>query len=188
MPGSQTLFLLLFGFLIAERLVELALAKSHERRLLARGGRAVADAPYKWMVLFHSLWLLATPLEIFLLDRVFNPWLGWPCFLLFLSTMALRYWVIATLGDRWTTRIVVVPGEPPRLGGPYRFLRHPNYLAVIVEIAVFPLIHGAYLTALFGSLLNFWVLRVRITAEEAALEGAAPYLDPFAGRPRLVPG
>jgi methyltransferase len=182
MLDSRTLFLLLLGLLIVERLIELVVSERHQARLLARGGRVVADAPYKWMVLFHSLWLIAMPLEVFLLERPFRSWLGWPALGLCALAMALRYWVIATLGDRWTTRIVVVPGEPPRLGGPYRFLRHPNYLAVVFEIVFFPLIHGAFLSALVGSLLNFWVLAVRIRAEEAALETAAPYRAAFAER------
>jgi methyltransferase len=179
-PTSQALFFVLLGLLIGERLFELVLSKRHERSLAARGGRVVADAPFKWMVLFHTLWLVAMPLEVVLLERPFRPFLGYFCLGLCGAAMALRYWVIATLGDRWTTRIFVVPGEPPRLGGPYRFLRHPNYLAVIVEIAALPLIHGAWLTALVGSILNAWVLTVRIRAEEAALESAAPYFAAFA--------
>jgi methyltransferase len=102
--------------------------------------------------------------------------------------MALRYWAISTLGDRWTTRIFVVPGEPPVVGGPYRYLRHPNYLAVIAEVAALPLVHTAWLTAGLGSLANALVLRARIRAEEAALSQASDYLEKLGGRPRFVPG
>jgi methyltransferase len=107
---------------------------------------------------------------------------------LLLGAVALRWWVIATLGERWTTRIIFLPGATLVTGGPYRVLRHPNYLAVMAEIAALPLVHTAWATALAFSVLNIWLLRVRIRAEEAALAGASDYDAVFAGRPRLLPG
>jgi methyltransferase len=104
-----------------------------------------------------------------------------------LLATVLRYWAIGTLGSRWNTRIVVVPGAAPVVGGPFRFLRHPNYLAVILEIAFLPLLHSAWLSAVVFSLANAALLRVRIAAEEKALAEASGYERAFAGRPRLIP-
>ncbi len=103
-----------------------------------------------------------------------------------LGAQALRYWAIATLGWRWNTRIVVVPGTAPVTAGPYRWVRHPNYVAVIAEMIALPLVHGAWLTALVFSVGNALLLRVRIRAEEQAL--GEPWQHAFAGRPRFVPG
>lgn len=185
--SSFQYFLLLFGAVVLERLVELFLTQRNARRLLARGGRVVGDAHYPAMVLLHTGLLLAAPLEVALLERPFLPTLGWPMLLVVVGTMGLRYWAISTLGDRWTTRIFVVPGEAPKLGGPYRYLRHPNYLAVIFEVAALPLVHTAWATAIVGSLLNGWVLWCRIRAEETALAAAYPQDDQLRQRPRFVP-
>ncbi|MEM1177173.1 MAG: isoprenylcysteine carboxylmethyltransferase family protein [Acidobacteriota bacterium] len=162
-------------------------AKRHAARLVARGGYPVGDSHFPWMVALHTALLIAAPLEAVVLDRPFTPWLGWPMVVAVALTMALRYWVIATLGDRWTTRVFVVPDEKPVTGGPYRFLRHPNYLAVIVEVAALPLVHGAWLVALVFSALNAWLLTVRIRVEEEALERAGAYRDAFDAKPRLLP-
>jgi methyltransferase len=100
----------------------------------------------------------------------------------------LRYWVITTLDGRWTTRIVVLPGSSPVTGGPYKFLRHPNYLAVITEILALPLVHTAWITAIVFSTLNALILRVRIRAEEEALSRMSDYGTVFASHSRLMPG
>ncbi len=102
-----------------------------------------------------------------------------------LGAQALRWWAIATLGERWSTRILVVPGEPPVIRGPYRWLRHPNYLAVILEMALVPLAWGAWRIAVVFSLGNALLLALRIPAEERALGNA--WAIAFAGRPRLLP-
>ena len=115
------------------------------------------------------------------------PAVGIVCGIVLLLATGLRYWAIGTLGRCWNTRIVVVPGAPPVVGGPFRFLRHPNYLAVILEIAFLPLLHGAWITAAVFSLANAALLRVRIAAEERALAEASGYERAFAGRPRLIP-
>lgn len=185
---SATLYLLLILAVVAERICELLLTRRNAARMAARGGFAAGDAHYPAMVALHTALLVGAPLEVFLLARPFLPWLGWPMLALVAATMALRYWAITTLGDRWTTRIFVVPGEPPVSGGPYRYLRHPNYLAVILEVAALPLVHTAWLTAALGSLANAFVLRTRIRAEEAALAQASAYLEKLGDRPRFLPG
>lgn len=185
--SSQTLYLALIALIVVERLVEMVITQRNARRLKARGGHAVGDAHFPWMVLLHGGLLVAAPAEVLLLDRPFVVSLGVVSLLALVGTMGLRYWAIMTLGDRWTTRIFVVPGEPPITGGPFRYLRHPNYLAVVIEVAALPLVHGAWITALLGTLGNAWMLKVRIRAEEAALEAAADYESVFADRARLLP-
>jgi methyltransferase len=101
--------------------------------------------------------------------------------------MVLRYWAIASLGRRWTTRVVVLPELPVVVGGPYRWVRHPNYLAVVIEVAALPLVHTAWITALAASAANALVLRRRIAAEEAALRSVADYDGAMAGRRALLP-
>lgn len=185
---SQQLYLLLIGAVVAERLVELVVTQRNAARLRARGGFAVGDAHFPAMVALHTGLLIAAPLEAWLVPRPFLPWLGWPMLAMVGATMALRYWAITSLGDRWTTRIFVVPGEPPVLGGPYRYLRHPNYLAVILEVAALPLVHTAWVTALVASLLNAWVLWARIRAEEKALATVGTDGDTLENLPRFFPG
>jgi len=169
MPDTRLLYSLLVAAVAAGRLVELRIAERHRRSLLARGGVEAGAGHYPWMVALHSAFLVAGPAEVWLLGRPFVPWLAAAAIVLLGAAVVLRWWVITTLGERWTTRILVLPGAPLISGGPFRFLRHPNYLAVATEIAALPLVHTAWMTALAFSLLNAWLLRVRIRAEEAAL-------------------
>ncbi|HEX7181710.1 MAG TPA: isoprenylcysteine carboxylmethyltransferase family protein [Thermoanaerobaculia bacterium] len=185
---TRVLYTLLVAAVAVGRLAELRIAERHRRALLARGGFEASPEHYRWMVLLHTAFLIACPLEVWLLDRPFLPALAVPMLALLALAVALRWWVIATLGERWTTRIVCLPGAPPVAGGPYRFLRHPNYLAVIAEIAALPLVHTAWLTAAVFSLLNGLLLRVRIRAEERALSSVSDYAEVFSQRPRLLPG
>ncbi|MFY9820380.1 MAG: isoprenylcysteine carboxylmethyltransferase family protein [Thermoanaerobaculia bacterium] len=187
MSDTRVLYTLLVALVTLGRLFELRIASRNRRRLLAQGGVEVAPGHYPWMVALHTAFLVSCPLEVWLLGRPFVPLLAGAMFFLLLVAAALRWWVISTLDGRWTTRIVVLPGVPPVTGGPYRFLRHPNYLAVILEIFALPMIHTAWLTALAFSLANGLLLRVRIRAEEAGLSRASGYEDAFADRPRLIP-
>ena len=166
---TRLLYTLLIGAVALERLAELALTRRHRAWALARGGVEVGGGHYPWMVAVHTLFLVACPLEVWLLGRPFVAPLAAAMLLLVVAAMALRYWVVATLGRRWTTSVVCIPGLPLVTGGPYRYLRHPNYLAVVVEMAALPLVHGAWLTAVVFSLANAVVLRVRIRVEDAAL-------------------
>ncbi|MEA2692616.1 MAG: methyltransferase [Acidobacteriota bacterium] len=185
---TRVLYTVLVGLAAVERLCELRIASRNRQRLLKQGAVEVGAGHYPWMVLLHTLWLLACPLEVWLLGRPFLPVLAAVALAGFLGSMALRYWVIATLGGRWTTRILVLPGSAPIAAGPYRFTRHPNYLAVIVEIATLPLVHTAWWTAIVWSLADALLLRVRIRAEEKALSEVSSYGSVFAGRPRFLPG
>ena len=137
------------------------------------------------MALMHSAFLVACGAEVLLFSRGFPGALGVVAWVAAVGAQALRYWAIATLGERWNVRIIFVPGDAPVTSGPYRFIRHPNYVAVVLEILVVPLIHGAWATALVFTLANAAVLTVRIRAEERAL--GASYATAFAQRPRFVP-
>ena len=187
MSRSHLLFFVVLALVVAERVVELVVCYRHRRRLFARGAVEHGRALYPWMVVVHTGLLVAAPLEVVVLTRPFVPWLGGTMIGVVMLTMGLRYWAIATLGERWTTRVLVLPGAPPVTKGPYRLTRHPNYLAVVLEVAALPLIHTAWLTALLASFANALVLRQRIRTEEAALAAASDYDSHFADRPRFVP-
>jgi methyltransferase len=184
---TRILYTVFVGLAAAARLAELRIASRNRKRLLAQGAVEVGAGHYPWMVVLHTAWLAACPLEVWLLGRPFLPILAVVSLVAFLGAMALRYWVIATLGYRWTTRILVLPGSAPVAAGPYRFTRHPNYLAVVVEIASLPLIHTAWWTASGFTLANALLLRVRIRAEERALTELSSYGEVFSGRPRFLP-
>jgi methyltransferase len=182
---TAVLYLALLGAVAVERLIELAVSARHVRSALARGAIEHGRAHYPAMVAVHALFLPACAAEVLLLHRPFPGWLGLAMLVCVISAQALRWWAVLTLGDRWSTRILVFPGRPPVTSGPYRYLRHPNYLAVVIEMACLPLVHGAVATALLFSLLNAALLSVRIRDEERALGGA--YARTFARTRRLWP-
>ena len=156
--------------LLAQRFGELALSRRNERRLAARGGREHGAAHFPWIVGVHVLFPLLLGLEVIALGT--RPGPLWPLWLaLWLAAQALRYWAVRTLGERWTVKIWVLPGEPLVQRGPYRWLRHPNYVAVVLELLAAPLLFGAWRTAIVITLLNAMALRVRIREEEKALQG-----------------
>lgn len=183
--GTRAVFLGFMGLLVCERLVELWLSRRNAARAFARGGVEAGQRHYAVMVAFHTLFLFACVAEVLLLERPFPGAWGWGALGAAVAAQGLRYWAIATLGERWNSRIIVVPGLEPVTGGPYRFLRHPNYVAVVLELLAVPLIHGAWLTAAVFTVGNAALLFVRIRAEEAALGEA--YARAFARRPRFVP-
>jgi methyltransferase len=166
---SDALFFALVVAVALERVAELVVSRRHAAVLRARGAAEHGAGHYPVMVALHTALLLAAPLEVRLLDRPFLPWLGWPMLALVAGTMTLRWWVVATLGERWTTRVLVLPGAPLVAGGPFRLLRHPNYLAVAVEVVALPLVHSAWVTALCCGLANLAVLAARIRVEDRAL-------------------
>jgi methyltransferase len=188
MRASEIFFLMLIAAVAAGRLFELRLAERHRRALLARGGIEAGAALYPWMVTLHALFLVAAPLEVVGLRRPFRPVLAAIMLAILAGAVALRVAAIRALGERWTTRVLVVPGLAPVVAGPYRRMRHPNYVAVALEFAALPLVHGAWLTAAVFSAANALVLWARIRAEERALAALSPYAAAFAATPRFVPG
>ncbi|MEA2991302.1 MAG: methyltransferase [Alphaproteobacteria bacterium] len=156
----------LIAFIVVQRLAELLLARRNTARLLVGGGIETGRSHYPWMVALHAAWLLA--LWLYGRDHPVDPIL----LLVFLLLQAGRIWVIASLGRRWTTRVIVMPGECLVSRGPYRWLRHPNYVIVALEIAVVPLALGLPVLALIFTVLNAAVLYRRIRVENAALARA----------------
>jgi methyltransferase len=162
-------FTLLVALVAAERIVELVVSARHLAWARERGGVETGAGHYPFMAAVHTLLLVSCVVEVHVADRPFVPWLGWPMLAVVAGTQALRWWCVHTLGPQWNTRIVVVPDLPLVARGPYRVLRHPNYVAVVLEVAALPLVHTAWVTALVFSLLNVVVLSIRIPAEQRAL-------------------
>jgi methyltransferase len=156
----------------AERLAELATARRNAAWSRRHGATEYGRGHYPVMVALHTGLLAGCLAEVYSADRPFAPALGWPMLVLALAAQALRWWCIRTLGPRWNTRVIVVPGLPLVTGGPYLLMSHPNYLAVVVEGAALPLVHGAWITATCFTLANLPLLAVRLRCENSAL-GAA---------------
>ena len=150
-------------FVTVQRVGELALARRNTRRLLARGAFEAAPEHYSLIVLLHAAWLIG----LWVLAPSREPSL--PLLAIYAILQGGRLWVLATLGERWTTRIIVLPGSPLVQSGPYRFVSHPNYWVVAGEILILPLVFGLALFALVFTVLNAALLTVRVRAEEKAL-------------------
>jgi methyltransferase len=159
----------LIAMIAAERLVELAVSRRNAAWSLGRGGVEHGEGHYPVMVVLHVALLAGCLAEPWLAARPFVPWLGWPALSLALACQGVRWWCVATLGERWNTRIITVPGLPLVGAGPYRWLRHPNYVAVVVEGLALPLVHSAWITAGAFTLGNLALLRERVRIEDAAL-------------------
>ena len=160
------------GLVASQRLLELLYSRRNERRLRARGAVERGSAHYPVIVAIHALWLVSTLVEGLL--RGPEPPVWWPLPLAaFLLVQPLRYWAIFSLGVNWNTRVLVVPGGKLVRSGPYRYFPHPNYVVVAVEVLTFPLIFGAWITAVVFSLLNATLLYVRIQTEKRALRELA---------------
>jgi methyltransferase len=169
-PGGLVLLVALVAATAAERVAELVLSARHARWAFARGGVERGRGHFPPMVALHTALLVAPVVEVVVADRPFLPWLAWPAVAAVLAAQALRWWCIATLGRQWNTRVIVVPGLPLVARGPYRWLRHPNYVAVALEGLALPLVHTAWVTALAFTVLNaVLLLGARIPTEERAL-------------------
>jgi methyltransferase len=159
---------LLIPLAIVQRIAELVIARRNGRLLVAKGAVEFGADHYPAIVALHVLWLAGMIVEIIVLSRALNPF--WPALLvIYLLAQGLRYWALASLGANWNTRILVVPRGSAVRRGPYKWMKHPNYVAVVIELLVLPLMLGAYLTAITASIINAVLLRIRIKTEEAAL-------------------
>jgi methyltransferase len=159
---------LLVGLVALQRLAELVYGRRNERRLLAEGGIEHGAAHYPLIAGLHLAWLASMLLHVPPEAPV-----RWPYLIAFLGLQGARAWVMASLGRHWTTRVIVVPGRPLVSDGPYRFLKHPNYLVVAGEIALLPLVFGAWRIAIIYSVLNAVLLAHRIRVENRALAAAS---------------
>jgi methyltransferase len=160
-----------------ERIVELVVSRRNAALAFANGGREYGQAHFPWMVALHTGLLLACVAEVLLANRPFNPLLGWPMLAIALACQAARYWIISSLGSQWNTRVIVVPGAKRVIDrGPYRlrWLRHPNYIVVVVEGIALPLVHTAWITAVAFTVLNaVLLLGFRLPVENRALKELA---------------
>jgi methyltransferase len=167
---AYLVFILLTG---CERIVELVVSTRNARWAVSRGGIEYGKRQMPWMITLHTGMLLAALAEVFLLNRPFIPGLGWPMLAIALLCQAARWWIIASLGHQWNTRVIVVPGLGRVARGPYRFawLPHPNYLVVAIEGIAIPLIYTAWITALTFTILNaILLIGFRIPTEDRALK------------------
>jgi methyltransferase len=184
---SVRAYLILLGAVGVGRLLELRLSRRHQRALADRGARVAPEPVFLLMVALHTGVLVGSGVEVLLLHRPFTPAIGVPALVAFALANLLRSWVIATLGPHWNVRVVGSLELGVVTRGPYRWIRHPNYVAVFVELAALPLVHGAWLTALVGSALHAFVLHRRLAVEEAVLAADPHYRAAMGGKPRFVP-
>lgn len=172
------MFWILFAIIIAQRLIELVIAKRNENWMRSKGAIEVGATHYPWMIILHTMFFISLLLEVQFLNRLLSPfWIV--LFMIFLFTQLLRIWCLVSLGHFWNTKILVLPNVSVQKKGPYRWIRHPNYVVVATEIIIVPLLFSAYYTAVLFTLLNILMLAVRIPAEEAALKKYTNYQDMF---------
>lgn len=163
------LFYFIIGFVVLQRLAELVIAKRNEKKSLAAGGIEYDRKGYAGIVIMHTMFFISLVAEYIYSGNYLNRF--WVVFLvLFIAAQGLRYWAIISLGSMWNTRIIIIPGRRLVSSGPYKFLKHPNYIAVITELAVIPLMFSCFYTAVIFSVVNLLLLKRRIEIEEDALE------------------
>lgn len=185
--NTKVIFTVIFAVVCLQRLIELYISQRNKAYLLAKGGR-LHSSMYIWVVkVLQVCWLVSMLGEVWWYERPFIPTLFSIALIATLLGQYLRYLSMKALGKRWTLSIITIPEAPVVNSGIYRYLRHPNWLGVIMEIAAVPLIHGAYLTAIFFSVANAFLLPKRIQAEEQALSQDNNYDDVFDGIPRFIP-
>ncbi|MDO5710557.1 MAG: isoprenylcysteine carboxyl methyltransferase family protein [Micrococcales bacterium] len=172
----MTPYVVLILAVAVERLAELIVSKRNLAWARSRSGREYGQGHYPFMVVLHTVLLVACLVEA--THRSFVPALGWPMLAVVVLAQVLRWWCITVLGPRWNTRIVVIPGLPLVEAGPYRWLRHPNYVAVVLEGIALPLVHTAWVTAVVFTVLNAGLLLVRISSENAAMAQALSETPP----------
>ncbi|WNS80478.1 isoprenylcysteine carboxylmethyltransferase family protein [Domibacillus sp. DTU_2020_1001157_1_SI_ALB_TIR_016] len=171
MSGIFWLFIL---FLCVQRISELFIAKRNEKWMLSQGAYEAGTRHYPLIVALHTLFFISLIAEVTMMEKTLSS--NWPMWLtLFLVTQLGRVWTLRSLGPFWNTKIIVLPGAKVVKRGPYRWVRHPNYIIVTLEFIVIPLLFQAYYTAIIFTLLNAWMLSVRIAAEEQALTDATDF-------------
>ena len=185
---SVYLYLALLAAVGVLRLVELRVSHQHQERMLTQGAVPVPEPHFKWIVAVHTGVLVGGALEVVLVHRPFLPLLAATMFALFLASNLMRLWVVRALGDLWSVEVM----DSTRIGvvttGPFRFVRHPNYTGVILEVISLPLIHTAWITALAASAGYSIALSMRIRAEEGVLMANPEYRTAMGHKPRFLPG
>jgi methyltransferase len=169
------------------RLIELRISRRNQRKLEAQGVRKIAEPHFRWMVLLHAGVLAGAAAEVILLHRPLIPTLAIVMLALFVLANVLRWWVIRTLAGHWNVEVMASSRVGVVTAGPYRWVRHPNYVAVVVEVFSLPLIHTAWITALVGSLTNLEILRRRLRVEEGTLMADPAYRATMGAKPAFIP-
>ena len=188
MELSVIAYLVLLAIVALLRLYELRISRRHQQDMVAQGASKVEEPRFRWMVVLHTGVLIGAACEVVFLHRPFIPVLAAVCFVIFIAANAVRWWVIRTLGEHWNVQVMNSTGLGVVTRGPFRYVRHPNYAAVFVEMLVLPLIHTAWITSVVGSAAHVLVLSQRLATEEKVLFSDAHYRDAMSGKPRFLPG
>ena len=188
MDLSVIAFIALLLLVGALRILELRVSRNHQRALLPHGAVMVKEPLYPWLVAVHTLVLIGAAVEVVALKRPFIPALAATMFVIFIAANLVRLWVIRTLGNHWNVQVMDSTSMGVITNGPFRFVRHPNYTAVIVELITLPLIHTAWITSIVGTLGYLSVISQRIPLEERALLANPDYRAAMSAKPRFLPG
>jgi methyltransferase len=182
-----TAYLALLALVGLGRLVELRISSRNQRQLEKQGARKVPEAHFRWMVFVHAGVLAGAAAEVMLLHRPLIPLLAVVMAALFALANALRFWVIRTLAGHWNVEVMASSRVGVVTSGPYRWVRHPNYVAVVIELCALPMMHTAWITALAGTLANLEILRRRLRVEEGVLMADPAYRVAMGAKPRFLP-
>ena len=169
------------------RLVELRISRRNQRELQSQGVRKVAEPHFRWMVILHGGILIAAALEVIFLHRPLIPGLAIPMAVLFVLANLLRWWVIRTLSGHWNVEVMASSQVGVVTRGPYCWVRHPNYIAVVAELLALPMIHTAWITAIAGTAANLEILRRRLDVEDGVLMSSPAYRMAMGAKPRFLP-
>ncbi|GAC1660730.1 MAG: isoprenylcysteine carboxyl methyltransferase family protein [Candidatus Acidiferrum sp.] len=181
-------YLIFLASIALLRIWEMRISKRNQLRLIAQGAVKAPQPKFRWVVLVHLVVLLGSALEVLFLHRPFIPVLAGAMIALFLLSNALRLWVILAMGQHWNVQVVDSTRLGVITGGPFRFVRHPNYAAIFVEMIALPLIHTAWITALVCSAGYAIAIGQRIVAEERVLFADPVYRSAMSNKPRFLPG
>lgn len=187
MELSSLLYPGLLAAMGARRLIELRQSRRNQQRLLAQGARLAEEPNYRWMVALHAGVLIGAGVEVGVLKRPLLPPLAATAGCILVFAIALRWWAIRALGAHWNVRVVASTHLGVSTGGPYRWIQHPNYLAVFLELAALPMVHTAWWTATLGTAAHIPVLWKRIALEESVLLADPAYRSAMGGKPRFIP-
>lgn len=180
------MFYIVFLFLIVQRITELFIARKNEKWMKNRGGIEHGKDHYPYIVSLHLLFLISFFIEVQVFHRELTD-IWFVMFPILFLTQLLRYWSVFSLGNYWNTKIMIVPGDVVISRGPYKFVKHPNYIVVAVEILLLPLLFHAYITAILFTIMNVVMMTVRIPAEESALRTYTNYHEVFPVKSRFSP-
>jgi methyltransferase len=185
--AMTTAYLTLLALVGIGRLAELRISRRNQRQLDKQGVRKVSEPHFRWMVLLHGGVLAGAAVEVTMLHRPLIPVLAIPMAVLFVLANILRWWVMGTLAEHWNVEVMASSRVGVVTSGPYRWIRHPNYVAVVIEVFALPMMHTAWITTLAGTAANLEILRRRLDVEEGVLMADATYRAEMGTKPRFLP-